>query len=65
MFNAVLASWGVVVALGAALRAQAATTRRGFLGEVVPGMGGFALMMVALGTPLGLVVISEESRIIG
>ena len=54
-FNAVLASWGVVVALGAALRAQAATTRRGFLGEVVPGMGGFALMMVALGTPLGLV----------
>src|SRR6202140_3100192 len=54
-FNAVLASWGVVVALGAAVRAQAATTRRGFLGEVIPGMGGFALMTVALGTPLGLV----------
>jgi hypothetical protein len=54
-FNAVLASWGVVVALGAAVRAQAATTRRGLLGEVIPGMGGFALMTVALGTPLGLV----------
>jgi hypothetical protein len=54
-FNAVLASWGVVVALGAAIRAQAAVTRREFLGEVIPGMGGFALMTVALGTPLGLV----------
>jgi hypothetical protein len=54
-FNAVLASWGVVVALGAAVRAQAAVTRRQFLGEVIPGMGGFALMTVALGTPLGLV----------
>ena len=54
-FNAVLASWGVVVTLGAAARAQAAATRRGFLGEVIPGIGGFALMTVALGTPLGLV----------
>src|SRR6202171_5435351 len=53
--NAVLASWGVVVALGAAVRAQAARTRREFLGEVIPGMAGFALMTVALGTPLGLV----------
>ncbi len=54
-FNAVLASWGVVVALGAAARAQAAATRREFLAEVIPGLGGFALMTVALGTPLGLV----------
>jgi hypothetical protein len=54
-FNAVLASWGVVVALGAAVRAQAASTRREFLGEVIPGIGGFALMTVAVGTPLGLV----------
>src|SRR6202171_922886 len=54
-FNAGLASWGVVVALGAAVRAQAAVTRREFLGEVIPGIGGFALMTVALGTPLGLV----------
>ena len=53
-FNAVLASWGVVVALGAAARAQAAATRREFLAEVIPGLGGFALMTVALGTPLGL-----------
>src|SRR6266851_1308843 len=54
-FNAVLAGWGVVVALGAAARAQSAATRRGFLGEVIPGIGGFALMTVALGTPLALV----------
>ncbi|HEV2028069.1 MAG TPA: hypothetical protein VGS16_05990 [Candidatus Dormibacteraeota bacterium] len=54
VFNAVLASWGVVVALGAAARAQGAATRREFLGEVIPGLGGFALMTLALGTPLGL-----------
>jgi hypothetical protein len=54
-FSAVLATWGVAVALGAAARAQSAATRREFLGEVVPGIGGFALMTVALGTPLGLV----------
>jgi len=54
-FSAVLATWGVAVALGAAARAQSATTRRAFLGEVIPGIGGFALMTVALGTPLGIV----------
>ena len=54
-FNAVLASLGVLVALGAAVRAQAAATRREFLGEVIPGLGGFALMTLALGTPLGVV----------
>jgi hypothetical protein len=54
-FNAILASWGVVVALGAAARAQSKATRREFLGEVIPAIGGFALMMVAIGTPLGLV----------
>src|ERR1700687_4530670 len=53
--NAILASFGVVVALGAAARAQAAGTRREFLGEVIPGIGGFALMSLTLGTPLGLV----------
>jgi len=53
-FNAVLASLGVLVALGAAVRAQAAATRREFLGEVIPGLGGFALMTLALGTPLGV-----------
>jgi hypothetical protein len=53
-FNAGLASLGVLVALGAAVRAQAAVTRRAFLGEVIPGLGGFALMTLALGTPLGV-----------
>jgi hypothetical protein len=54
-FHAVLASLGVVVAFGAAARAQSAATRRGFFAEVIPGIGGFALMTVALGTPFGLV----------
>ncbi|GAC1644174.1 MAG: hypothetical protein NVS9B11_14310 [Candidatus Dormibacteraceae bacterium] len=53
--NVILSVVGVLVALGAAMRAQSASTRRDFLGEVVPGVGGFALMSVALGTPLGLV----------
>lgn len=55
VFNVVLACIGVLVALGAAARAQGAETRREFLGEVIPGFGGFALMSIALGTPLGLV----------
>ncbi|HKV87139.1 MAG TPA: hypothetical protein VJT78_03995 [Candidatus Dormibacteraeota bacterium] len=54
LFNVVLSVLGVLVALGAAVRAQGAETRREFLGEVVPGFGGFALMTIALGTPLGL-----------
>lgn len=53
-FNAVLTSLGVLVAFGAAVRAQAAATRREFLSEVIPGLGGFALMTLALGTPLGV-----------
>jgi hypothetical protein len=53
--NVALAVLGVLVALGAAVRAQSATTRREYLGEVIPGAGGFALMAIALGTPLGLV----------
>jgi hypothetical protein len=54
-FNAGLAAVGVLVAFGAAARAQAAATRREYLGEVIPGLGGFALMGISLGTPLGLV----------
>jgi hypothetical protein len=50
-----LATIGVLVAFGAAARAQSATTRREYLGEVIPGLGGFALMGISLGTPLGLV----------
>ncbi|HEV3103516.1 MAG TPA: hypothetical protein VG426_14405 [Candidatus Dormibacteraeota bacterium] len=53
--NAALATLGVLVAFGAAARAQSATTRREYLGEVIPGLGGFALMGISLGTPLGLV----------
>jgi hypothetical protein len=55
LFSAGLASLGALVAFGAAVRAQSAGTRREFLGEVIPGFGGFALMGIALGTPLGLV----------
>jgi hypothetical protein len=53
--HAALATIGVLVAFGAAARAQSATTRREYLGEVIPGLGGFALMGISLGTPLGLV----------
>ena len=52
--NVLLSAFGVAVTLGAAFRAQAASSRREFLGEVIPGFGGFALMALALGTPLGL-----------
>jgi hypothetical protein len=55
VLNVALAVVGILVALGAAVRAQSATTRREYLGEVIPGFGGFALMAIALGTPLGLV----------
>ncbi|HYT11819.1 MAG TPA: hypothetical protein VEL12_03435 [Candidatus Nitrosopolaris sp.] len=53
--QAVLAAIGVLVAFGAAARAQAAATRRAYLGEVIPGLGGFALMGISLGTALGVV----------
>src|SRR5947207_1699141 len=46
---------GIAAAAAAAARAQAAATRREFLGEVIPGFGGFALTAIALGTALGLV----------
>ena len=54
-FNIILALAGIAVAVAAAVRAQAAATRREFLGDVVPGFGGFALSAIALGTPLSLV----------
>src|SRR3989442_627857 len=55
LFNVGLAVVGVLTAFAAAARAQAAATRREFLGEVIPFFGGFALMAIAVGTPLGLV----------
>ena len=54
-FNVVLALAGIAVAAGAAARAQAAQTRREFFAEVIPGLGGFALCAISLGTPLSLV----------
>jgi hypothetical protein len=54
LFNVGLAVIGLVAAFAAAARAQAAPTRRRFLGEVIPGIGGFALTAISLGTPLGL-----------
>src|SRR5260370_1166219 len=50
-----LAGVGVLVAFGAAARAQGASTRRAYLGEVIPGLGGFALIGISVGNPLGLV----------
>jgi hypothetical protein len=55
LLGVTLAWLGALVALGAAVRAQSATNRREYLGEVIPGFGGFALMAIALGTPVGLV----------
>jgi len=55
LFNVILALIGILAAFAAGARAQAAPTRREFLGELVPGFGGFALAAIALGTPLGLV----------
>jgi len=55
LLGVALAWLGALVAFGAAVRAQAATTRREYMGEVIPGFGGFALMAIALGTPGGLV----------
>jgi hypothetical protein len=53
--NLLVAAWGVLVAFGAAARAQAATTRREYMAEVLPGLAGFALMSLAVGSALGLV----------
>ncbi len=52
--NLAVATWGVLVALGAAARAQAAPTRSEYMAETVPGLAGFALMSIAIGTAVGL-----------
>jgi formate hydrogenlyase subunit 3/multisubunit Na+/H+ antiporter MnhD subunit len=54
LYNTLLVAAGVACALGATLRAQAASSRRAFLGETLPVAGGFALLALALGTPLGV-----------
>jgi formate hydrogenlyase subunit 3/multisubunit Na+/H+ antiporter MnhD subunit len=53
-FNVLLAAIGTACALAATLRAQAAPSRRAYLAEAVPITGGFALLALALGTPLGV-----------
>jgi hypothetical protein len=53
--NLALAAWGVLVAFGAVARAQAATHRREYMAEVLPGMAGFAVMSLAVGSELGVV----------
>src|SRR5438094_1773338 len=55
LFHVVFAAIGIAAAFAAAARAQAAPTRRRFLGGLVPGVGGFALAAAVLGTPRGLV----------
>lgn len=55
VFHVLLALVGVAIGLAAGARAQAAATRREFFGEVIPGLGGFAMSAIALGTPLSLV----------
>ncbi|HEX4215086.1 MAG TPA: hypothetical protein VIA06_17335 [Candidatus Dormibacteraeota bacterium] len=50
----VLSVLGLLVALAAALRAQAAPDHRSQLGETVPLAGGLALLALSLGTPLGV-----------
>lgn len=59
---------GAAVALGAALRAQAAASRREYFAEVVPAFGGFALMSIAVGTALGLtaglIILATASALI-
>ena len=53
-FNIVMGAFGALVAVAAALRGQAAATRRAYLAEGLPMAGGFALLSLSLGTPLGV-----------
>lgn len=53
--NLAMAALGTATAAAAALRAQAADSRRGFLAEAVPLSGGLALLGLALGTPFGVI----------
>jgi hypothetical protein len=53
--NLGLAVVGLATAVTAAARAQQAPTRRAHRAEVIPGLGGVALMALGLGTPVGVV----------
>src|SRR5712692_2542396 len=52
--NLALVAAGALIALLAAWRGQAATSRRDYLAEVLPGLGGLAVFGLGLGTALGL-----------
>lgn len=52
--NAVLSAVGAATVVTAAVRSQAASNRRAYLAESVAAGGGFALIAIGLGTPLGL-----------
>ena len=52
--NIAVAAGAALIALTSALRAQAAANRRQFLAEALPGLGGFALLAFAFGTPTGI-----------
>lgn len=53
--NVALTALGALTMLCAAVRAQAAPSRRAFLAEAVPLGGGVALLGMGMGTPLGMV----------
>lgn len=53
--NLALAVIGLATAVTAAARAQQAPTRRAHRAEVIPGLGGVALMSLGIGTPVGVV----------
>ena len=45
---------GLATTVSASVRAQAAGSRRAYLSEMLPATGGFALLALGAGTPLGL-----------
>ena len=55
ILNVALALWGVLVAFGAAARAQTAPSRRAYMAEVLPCLWGFAILFAAVGSTVGLV----------
>src|SRR5438552_2776697 len=66
-FNVLLAVIGLGTAFAAAGRAQAAATRREFFGEVIPGLGGFALAAIGLGfaNPVAAEVMRSSAASLG
>jgi formate hydrogenlyase subunit 3/multisubunit Na+/H+ antiporter MnhD subunit len=61
----VLGGLGAATALGASIRAQAASSRRGFLAETVPLGAGLVLLALSLSTPLGLTAALTGILVLG